>query len=229
MAKSSYMSRLTIFGDYAERLGRRRLTIRLKPGVNLLVGPNGSGKSTIIDCLRWEVLAKEKKDELGGKLKNQRRYASWDYKGPPLGVLYFDFEKDNPRVSSPSFIDDLASIRRMQRGWFYKKKSHGEFTRDVLADLDTRVLKANGKRFVVIDEPEQALDLGGMRLLHELLARPKPALAQAVIATHHPFLMASPAFNIVELKKGYHREMMMALQSAGAFARWHLRPHLARS
>lgn len=207
------LDKLIIHRQYAERLKKRTLTLRFKPGINLLIGPNGSGKSTIVECIRKEVLPKKKEKDDPWSKKEPERHATWTFTGKPLAVLVFDFEKDNPRLSGPGWIDDLSSIRRMQMHWTYKAKSHGEFTRDVLQELDLKLMAAKGKMFVLMDEPEQALDLGGMRLLHHYLAKRRHAIAQAIIATHHPFLIADPTFNVIEMKKSYRGEILRAIKS----------------
>jgi len=214
----THLQKLTIFGHYAKRLGRSRITLRFKPGVTLLVGPNGSGKSTVIECLRREVLAKVKTNEWGDRAKDQKRYASWDVVGEtPLPPFYFDFEKDNPRVGGSDGTMSLADIRRMQMRWKYAGRSHGQFTKDVLAELESKLISKKGLAFVLIDEPEQALDLEGMRGLHSILRRTD--LAQAIVATHHPFLIAEPAFNCVEMRAGYRNEVVDSILKAADFWR----------
>lgn len=211
------LRRLVLHKEYAQRVGKTRWTVWFEPGVNLLVGPNGSGKSTVIECLRKEVLVKEKKDKWGTKLRDQKRHATWHLYpgGEDLHILYFDFEKDNPRVGESGSLMDLASFRRMDMKWRYAMKSHGQFTRDVLAEFEEKRAKTKGRVFVVMDEPEQALDLDGLRKLHASLTGKKGRhpVTQAIIATHHPFLMADAAFNIIETDPGYHKYMMQAMKT----------------
>lgn len=206
------LDKLILHQEYAQRFGRRTITLHFKPGVNLLVGPNGSGKSTIIECLRHEVLVKEKRDEWGEKKKVQKRHAKWTFTGVPLDVLYFDFEKDNPRIGRGDGTMSMQDLRRMQMRWRYSSRSHGEFTRDVLKDMDAKIDKHKGRVFIVLDEPEQALDLDGIRMLHSILTkRTTYAPRQAVIATHHPFLMADPSVNVIEMKEGYRQDVLDAI------------------
>lgn len=212
------LKRLIIHKEYAQRIHKVRWTVWFEPGVNLLVGPNGSGKSTVLECLRHEVLIKEKKDPWGAKSRDQVRHASWALwpGGEDLRIMVFDFEKDNPRVGESGSLMDLASFRHMAMKWRYAVKSHGEFTRDVLQELEEKRAKYKGRLFVVMDEPEQALDLEGLRMLHKVLTGrgKRYRVAQAIVATHHPFLMADPSFNIIETEPGYHKHMMQAMKKA---------------
>lgn len=201
------LTKLILHKRYADRIGKQRWTLRFEPGVNLLIGPNGSGKSTVIECLQREVLVKEKKDRWGHKERDQKRYATYDFEGDPMPIFYFDFEKDNPRVGEIGSLEDLGAIKRMSMSWKYKALSHGQFTKDVLKELQAKA--STGRRpFVVMDEPEQALDLDGLRDLHKILTT---IPMQAVVATHHPFIIADPTFNCIETRPGYRDEVMAAL------------------
>jgi len=203
------LTKLILHKRYAERIGKKRWTLRFAPGVNLLIGPNGSGKSTVVECLREEVLVKEKRDRWGGLKRDQKRYATWDFDGGPMPIFYFDFEKDNPRVGEIGSLEDFGAIKRMSMSWKYKALSHGQFTKDVLKELETKA--SNGKMpFVVMDEPEQALDLDGLRQLHRVLT---VIPMQGVVATHHPFLIADPSFNCIETRAGYRDEVLAALRN----------------
>lgn len=200
---------LMLLKPYAQRIGRTRWTVKFGPGVNILIGPNGSGKSTILEAIRTEILTKEKKDEWGTKLKDQTRHAKHVFEGKPMEVFAFDFEKQNPRVDKGrGFIDSMDDIRKMSMRWKYAMTSHGECTKDVLKEMDAKLAKAKSPCFVMLDEPEQALDLDGMRELHRILMSHP---VQAVVATHHPFLMAERTFHAIETCKGYRAEVMTAL------------------
>jgi predicted ATPase len=200
---------LTLLKPYASRIGRTRWTVKFAPGVNVLVGPNGSGKSTILEAIRKEILTKEKKDEYGHKLKDQKRHATHVFEGKPMEVFAFDFEKQNPRVDKGNgWLESIEDIRKMSMRWKYASTSHGECTKDILKELDAKLTKAKDPCFVMMDEPEQALDLNGMRELHRILSG---HTVQAVVATHHPFLMADRGFHAIETWPHYREEVMEAL------------------
>lgn len=202
------LTKLILHKRYAGRIDKARWTLRFEPGVNLLIGPNGSGKSTVIECLKREVLVAKKKDRWGYDEKDQKRYATWYIEGPPMPIFYFDFEKDNPRVGDIGSLDDITAFKRMSMKWTYESKSHGQFTRDVLKELEEKASKDGRTAFVVMDEPEQALDLDNLRALHRILTT---VPMQAVVATHCPFLIADPSFNCIETRPGYRDEVMAAL------------------
>lgn len=197
---------LTVRGHWAKRVHRRVIHFTFERGVTLLIGPNGSGKSTVLECLRSDMLAKD------GPRKKADRASEWLIKGQPLKVMNIDFEQDNPRVNKGGIMD-LADIVRMQRHFTTRGMSHGEVTRKILAEFDTK-LESDTGYFVMFDEPEQALDLGGLRLLHQYLVKKRKKWHQMLISTHHPFLIAEPRFNIIEMVPGYRKEVLKALYEA---------------
>ncbi len=86
--------------------------------------------------------------------------------------------------------------------WSLGKKartmSHGQSQRMLFDGL----LAADAVKdsVILIDEPEQGLDLDGIVYLRDLL---RDAKAQFIIATHCPFLVLDPRFNVVEMHLGY--------------------------
>jgi predicted ATPase len=149
-------------------------TVEFKPGVNIIIGPNGSGKSTIL-----EILSKHHSS------------ANITTSGP-IDFMSFDFEKDNIRTKS--YIGDNAMAQLAA-----KFKSHGQVTRSLLKVL---VDDESTGKVMILDEPEQALDIDGIILLNKYLKKTKAS--QIILSTHNFYLILNnPKFNIIELESGY--------------------------
>jgi len=178
-------AKLQILGQMAKRVNKSE--IEFQPGVNLLIGPNGSGKSTILRILReHNYPAVESKITTNGQ-----------------GTMYsFDFEKNNPRHQGalhregPKFHHQLASMM----------SSHGETVKSIIALLKDP--QAQGA-VLLMDEPEQALDMQGLQELIELMKTSQAD--QIIVATHSPFLILEPNFHIIELVDGYRQEVSQAI------------------
>ena len=106
-----------------------------------------------------------------------------------LTFYAFDFEKDNPR-KDPMF----------QGAWQVAMmfSSHGESN---IAIINGIVRDEMSENVIIMDEPEQALDCDNLVKLSQLLKETKAT--QVLIATHSPFLILDPKFNIIELSEGY--------------------------
>jgi predicted ATPase len=156
----------------------RKHQLDFQLGPNLIIGPNGSGKSSIFDLLTNP--SKEVKETV--KVESV------------AGKFYkFDFEKDNPRKAG--YVDKLFQVASMFA-------SHGESNQAIIK----MVAKDDAKDCIIfMDEPEQALDMEGIELLIECVKR-SPA-SQIIIATHHPALIMSDMFHVVELEDGYQDEV----------------------
>jgi predicted ATPase len=183
-------------GKWAKRVGAKtQRTFEFKPGVNLLVGPNGSGKSSIIAAIKAHVSIRDRKNKLAEKAPIET--------SAPIKILMMDFEKDNPRTKSYLMGGGTTGF---QVGSMYC--SHGETTRAIVKGFESDEMK---DVLVIVDEPDQALDFDGVKLLIEKL-RASPA-AQMIVSVHHPLVVLSE-FHVIELEQGYRarvREEMKGL------------------
>lgn len=182
---------LRIYAYYARRLEEdaKQRTFHFKEGVNILCGPNGSGKSTLLEAIEG---CAGKGNERPTKIKAELV----DYDPGPFKK--FDFEKDNPRCQN---IVEAGGFAQFAFGMRAKFSSHGETTRELLRQL----MDGFERACVLIDEPEQALDMQG---LHKLVEQLKASKArQIIIASHSPNLILDPGFNVVELEEGYRTKV----------------------
>jgi predicted ATPase len=170
-------------GPFLKRVAKADLSF--KPGINLLVGPNGSGKSTILKLLR-------------------RRHpeVTYTFHGR-IETRAFDFEKDNPRGKGSLGRDNDS----FHLGLAMMLSSHGEAVKAILSYLKNPEVEG---LLLLLDEPEQALDLTGLQELVEIL-KTTPA-HQAIVVTHSPFLMLQPGFNVVEMEDGYRYRVRKGLK-----------------
>lgn len=198
--------RIRLTKKWAERVGaKRQRTFDFKPGVNLLVGPNGAGKSTVIEAIMKHT----------SKWENDRKKAQKEVPmetSAPIGVAKFDFEKDNPRTMG-YFGNSMA----FQIG--SKWKSHGEVNRVLIGGFDDDLLE---DKLVILDEPDQALDFDGAALLLEKLKASQSP--QMIVSVHHPLLVCSSDFHVIELEEGYagrvYAAMFNLIHDTEQKARW---------
>jgi predicted ATPase len=163
---------IEIFGDMVNRIKKTKLTFQ--PGPNVIIGPNGSGKSTLFSLLT-------------SKSNNIKDVCKID---SIAGDYYiFDFEKDNPRKRD-YIKNGFDVVSRM--------KSHGEVNKLIIKKMNTEDVS---DVLFLLDEPEQALDMNGLRELLEIIKTSNAK--QILINTHHPFLILDKIFNVVELEDGY--------------------------
>lgn len=150
---------------------RVKIKCSLEKGVNLIIGKNGSGKSTIIE----KITSRE-------QLPNPFITVS-----KPTKFYLFDFEKDNPRVKS--YITKTSEI-------YSRFVSHGEANNKII-----KCLEKVDDSIIIMDEPEQALDIYNIELLKEIVINKY----QTIIITHHPFLILDKSFsnNIIETSSNY--------------------------
>ena len=123
-------------------------------------------------------------------------------------LLFFDFEKDNPRTKSLTLLEAEGQENFSRFAALFESKflSHGESSRKLLRSL---AAETTAEDIVVLDEPEQALDFEGLQLLKAVLAAlPTP---QVIIATHSPFLILEPAYHVIELTPNYRETVRNSL------------------
>lgn len=167
--------RIEFRGKLAQRVQKN--PVCFQPGVNLLIGPNGSGKSTICRSISKKPHSPDVSFEVSsGK------------------ILFFDFERDNPRLKH--WVDSAADIA-------VRMMSHGQVVRELIKKLaDAEDIKDQA---IIIDEPEAALDIDGIEGLIQAL---KTSVAhQIIVATHCPFLILRPEFHCVELVEGFREHV----------------------
>jgi len=104
-----YLKTLTLkgFKSFAEPA-----TIRLEPGVTVVVGPNGSGKSNVVDAVAW-VLGAQAPSAVRSSRMDDVIFAGTDRK-PPLGRAEVSLTIDN----SDGMLASAASEVRITRTLF---------------------------------------------------------------------------------------------------------------
>lgn len=185
--KVALLKSITLTDYLSARCGGKKkapVTFKFEPGVNLLVGPNGSGKSTILSALTQPNASA--KYETSGEIR------TW----------FLDFEKSNPRVKS-----NLAYSKNIRFDIACHFKSHGEVVQALLSTLSDPEMKG---RLALVDEPDMALDLPGIKKLQKALANCQAS--QIIVACHSPFLMLCGKFNVVEMRPGYLDKVRKALK-----------------
>ncbi len=175
------------------------LSLRFESPVTFLVGENGSGKSTILEALAWSAGFSAE----GGNRTNQ--YAEAD-EGGLLGqalllswrqkVATGFFLRAETFFNFATYLENVGSTFHAYGGRSLHRQSHGE-----------AFLSLFSHRFedglYLLDEPEAALSpqrqLAFLRILHELTSR---RVAQFIIATHSPIILAFPGATIWSLDSG---------------------------
>ena len=169
--------KVVIAGEIKKRI--KEDIIHFKPGINLIIGENGCGKSSLFKLLTHPS-------------EEEKEVCKVD---SIIGTYYlFDFEKDNPRKSSSITTMPQITSRLM---------SHGESNKAII-QLMAKEESKNCMFFM--DEPEQALDIKGIKMLLKIIKSSKAL--QINIITHHPYLILDPMFNIIELSEGYYNMVL---------------------
>lgn len=149
--------------------------------VTLLAGPNGSGKSTALDALRDLVF--------GHGRTWQGHDIPVQVEGTCQALFFLSSEFDNPRLHSLRGPDGrpkhtqrftpIETIRCLDAG----EMSHGQSNYREMEGAFT------DDRFdvVVMDEPENALDLDGLGWLASQI---RTTEKQVIVATHNPILLS---------------------------------------
>jgi predicted ATPase len=204
---SPFLTRVALRQDRVER-GRHPFDIPIiAAGVDLnfstpvtfLVGENGSGKSTLLEGLAWSV-------GFGSQGGNRdHRYAESE-DGHALGRALFlswrqkvangFFLRAETFFNFATYLEKAGSTFRAYGDRSLHAQSHGE-----------AFLSLFNHRFedglYILDEPEAALSpqrqLAFLGILHRLAT---PRLAQFIIATHSPMLLAFPGATVLSLDNG---------------------------
>ena len=105
-----YLKTLTLkgFKSFAESA-----TIRLEPGVTVVVGPNGSGKSNVVDAVAW-VLGAQAPSAVRSSRMDDVIFAGTDRK-PPLGRAEVSLTIDNSDGMLASAASEVRITRRLYR------------------------------------------------------------------------------------------------------------------
>jgi predicted ATPase len=168
---------IKISGKMKERINKEE--VFFKPGLNVIIGENGSGKSSLFHLLTTpskEIKETCKVNSISGS------------------YYIFDFEKDNPRKESYITKAHQVSSRFI---------SHGQSNKSVIKCMEQDSAKDS---MFFLDEPEQALDINGLKLLISIVKKSKAS--QILIITHHPFIILNPIFNVIELTDGYYNDIV---------------------
>ena len=138
--------------------------------ITLLCGPNGSGKSTLLDTFRAVVFDTSSRSGAPAVLIEGSHEGS---------VVFFSMEADNPRRQRNNSFDLRVISAQIDSQYV----SHGQCNFDVLKGM------FDEPRFtlLVLDEPENALDLDGLLWLREQLLT---TTKQVILATHSAVLLS---------------------------------------
>lgn len=204
---SPFLRRVTIRGDRV-RDGQHPfnlpifadgLDLALTTPITFLVGDNGTGKSSLLEAIAWASGFASR----GGA--REYRYADGE-DGHALGRALFlawgqkvkdgFFLRAETFFNFATYLEDAESDFRAYGGRSLHRQSHGEA---FLALFNNRFEDG----LYILDEPEAALSpqrqLAFLRILHTLTA---PRIAQFIVATHSPMLLAFPGATVLSLDSG---------------------------
>jgi predicted ATPase len=182
----------------------RDLTLSLTRPITFLVGENGSGKSSLLEGLAWSVGF----GAHGGNRDHQfAENVDGDAFGRALNLSWRQrstagfFLRAETFFNFASHLEEVGSSFRRYGGKSFHQQSHGEA---FLALFDHHFEDG----LYLLDEPEAALSpqrqLAFLRILHHLTT---PRIAQFVIATHSPILLAFPGATVLSLDESGIREV----------------------
>jgi predicted ATPase len=183
---------------------RNRLDLALTRPITFLVGENGSGKSTLLEALAWSV-------GFGAQGGNRDHQFAENVEGQALGrALRLSwrqrtaagfFLRAETFFNFATHLEEVGSLFGRYGGASFHTKSHGEA---FLSLFEHRFEDG----LYLLDEPEAALSpqrqLAFLRILYHLAT---PRIAQFVIATHSPILLAFPGATVLSLDDGDIREV----------------------
>jgi len=178
--------------------------LRFTTPVTFFVGENGSGKSTILEALAYCTGYGSE-----GGSRDHRVETSSD--GATLGRAFAltwrqrntsgFFLRAETFYNFTNYLESMGSSFDRYGGQSFHLKSHGEA---FLALFEHRFEDG----LFILDEPEAALSpqrqLAFLSILHQLTA---PRMAQFIIATHSPVLLAFPGATVLSLDGGTIRQV----------------------
>jgi predicted ATPase len=165
------------------------LNLNFGAAVTFFVGENGSGKSTIMEALAWSAgFASQGGDRANryaegddGYLLGRALKLAWRQKG--IGGFFMRAETF---FNFAAYLEGVGSTFMAYGGRPLNRQSHGEAFLSVFRNRFEDGL-------YLLDEPEAALSpqrqLAFLGILHELT---RAKVAQFIIATHSPILLALP-------------------------------------
>jgi len=199
-----FLKRLSLLPEKMERgwpfdlplLQGGALEVAFDRPVTILVGENGSGKSTLLEGIAAAAGFSEQGGDSGhGPGVPQ----DWAPLAPALRLSWLPkvgqgfFMRAESFFNVAAFIDRAGSADRWG-GQPFHQQSHGE------SFLALYLNRLNEPGLYILDEPEAALSpnrqLSFLCILHDMQ---KSGVAQIVMATHSPILMALPGATLLEL------------------------------
>ena len=178
--------------------------LRFTTPVTFFVGENGSGKSTILEALAHGV-------GYGSEGGSRDHRIETNSDGASLGRAFAltwrqrntsgFFLRAETFYNFTNYLESMGSSFDRYGGKSFHLKSHGEA---FLALFEHRFEDG----LFILDEPEAALSpqrqLAFLSILHQLTA---PRMAQFIIATHSPVLLAFPGATVYGLDGGTIRQV----------------------
>jgi heme exporter protein A len=195
---------------YGHTWALRGIDLTVAAGESIaLLGPNGSGKSTLL-----RILATAARPTLGdvrvcGVLSSDghlvRRHVGFLSDRPPLyneltalENLKFAAAMYGLRPSDDDLRSALADVGLARAAG----ARVGTFSQGMAQRLSLARAALQNPELVLLDEPYNALDAEGQRLVDQLLARVRAAGKTAVLATHHIAKGLAQCGRVVALRGG---------------------------
>lgn len=181
--------------------------------VTIILGENGAGKSTLIEALAG--------------------LAGYDEAGGGKGYRPVDHSRalDRSGIGLAGHLR-AAWLPKVTAGWYFKAETFWSVARyldDLPGPAPDFLSHSHGEGFLrvfgercsqqglyLMDEPESALSPARQMDLVALLAQvQETAVAQVIVATHSPILMATPGARLLEMTRSGLEEV--ALEDTGHF------------